>query len=558
MLVSALAELISIGAILPFLTIIANPEAVLSGSLVGHALVSVGLDTPSELIVATAVAFGLSAVLAGLVRLLLVWVSQRFVFGVAKELSVAVYSRTLHQPYAYHTAHNSSETLAVIGKAQVVSIQLLVPLMQAATSSVISICILSGLVLIDPLVAVASGLGFGTIYVLVVSATRRVMRRNGGVIAKAQSERLQAASEGLGGIRDVLLDRSQAMFVARFDEVETRFMNAQSENNFVGQAPRFIVEGLGVVLIAGLALGLSLREGGLVAAIPALGALALGAQRLVPLMQSIYTGWALYLSNGRMLYDIVEILRLPDAAQYRAVLGEKRLPFVRDIALEKVSFSYPRASGPILDDISLIIPKGARIGFVGKTGSGKSTLMDLVLGLLTASKGRILVDGVELTDSNRSAWQAGIAHVPQTIYLADANVAENIAFGVPTAQIDHVRVVEAARQAELAEVIAALPQGYDTIVGERGIRLSGGQRQRIGIARALYKRASVLVFDEATSALDTETEAAVMRAIEGLTRDLTILIIAHRLSTVAGCDQVVTLYDGRTSPGHAETGQVAV
>jgi ATP-binding cassette subfamily B protein len=545
MLAGALAELISIGAILPFLAIVADPGEVLASSPLRDTLFSLGLDSPIELIAATALAFALSAVLAGSVRLLLVWVSQHFVFGVAKELSVAVYSRTLHQPYAYHTATNSSETLAVINKTQLVSSQLLVPLMQAAIASVIAVFIFGGLVLIDPLVAIASGLGFAGIYALVMWTTRKVMRRNGGVIAKTQSERLQAASEGLGGIRDVLLDRSQAMFVARFDEIETRLRRAQAENNFVGQAPRFVVEGLGVVLIALLAVVLSLREGGLLSAIPLLGALALGAQRLVPLMQSIYAGWAQYLSNARMLHDILDVLRLPPASQYTTRPTRAPLPFAHEIVLDRVGFSYPLASAPALDDINLVIPKGARVGFIGKTGSGKSTLTDLVLGLLAPSEGRILIDGTELTVANRVAWQASIAHVPQSIYLADVSVAENIAFGVPPSQIDHVRIAEVARRAELTDVIAALPQGYDSVVGERGIRLSGGQRQRIGIARALYKQASVLVFDEATSALDAETESAVMGAIDGLTRDLTILIIAHRLSTVSGCDAVVTLAGGR-------------
>ncbi|MDN2578968.1 ABC transporter ATP-binding protein [Aquibium sp. ELW1220] len=545
MLVGAVGELVSIGAVLPFLAVIADPQGVMQHARVQGFLHVFGIDTPVQIAVAAAILFAVAALGAAASRLLLVYVSQRFVFGVARDLSVAIFSRTLHQPYTYHTGQNSSETLAAINKAQLVAGQILMPLMQATAASVIAVFILAGLLFIDPLIALGSGLGFAAIYLLVMRITRKVMRANGDIIARAQGERLQAASEGLGGIRDVLLDRSQAAFVARFGETEARLRSAQALNNFIAQAPRFIVEGIGLALIAGLTLVLTLREGGLAAALPVLGALALGAQRLVPLMQQAYSGWAATLTGGPMLADILDILRLPDAPQFTAPRDRERLPFERDFVLSKVGFSYPQGGRPAVEGIDLVVQRGARVGLAGRTGSGKSTLMDLVLGLLSPDSGRILVDGVELNDANRAAWQARIAHVPQSIYLSDASIAENIAFGVPAGEIDRARVAAAAAKAELAEVIEALPQGYDTPVGERGVRLSGGQRQRVGIARALYKRADVLVFDEATSALDTETETAVMGAIGRLGRDLTIFIIAHRLSTLDGCDMVVTLDAGR-------------
>ena len=234
-------------------------------------------------------------------------------------------------------------------------------------------------------------------------------------------------------------------------------------------------------------------------------------------------------------------LDLPVDSSYEQAAEVKPIPFKRSISLTRISFQYT-VDGPIvLHDVSLNIPAGARVGIIGKTGSGKSTLVDLVMGLLKPTSGMISIDGIALTQGNVRGWQAQIAHVPQSIYLADATITENIAFGVPKQQIDHERLRAAMHQAKLNELIGSLPEGYETIVGERGVRLSGGQRQRIGIARALYREARVLVFDEATSALDNETEAQVLEAIELLGRDLTILIIAHRLSTLTLCDMVVKL-----------------
>ncbi|MDA0226235.1 MAG: ABC transporter ATP-binding protein [Proteobacteria bacterium] len=299
-----------------------------------------------------------------------------------------------------------------------------------------------------------------------------------------------------------------------------------------------------MVLIALLAYYL-ISTGGVVAAIPTLGALALGAQRLMPLLQQTYQGWVYVAGNRLLLRDVAVLLQQPVSPDTQVDVTP--MSFEREIVLDHVSFRYLPAAPLVLDDVSLVIPSGARVGLTGPTGSGKSTLMDVLMGLLEPASGRISVDGQALTVAARLAWQHNIAHVPQAIFLLDASFSENIAFGVDAARIDLARVQAAARQAQIAEFIESGAMGYEGLVGERGVRLSGGQRQRIGIARALYKQAKVLVFDEATSALDDDTEAAVMQAINGLGRDLTIVLIAHRVSTLQGCDIIHRLDQGRVA-----------
>ena len=298
-----------------------------------------------------------------------------------------------------------------------------------------------------------------------------------------------------------------------------------------------------MILIATLAYSLAQQPDGIAKAIPILGGLALGAQRLLPVLQQIYSSWSAILAGPASLQDALELLDqpLPSYANQPCI---QPLIFNHHISFKQLGFRYDLKMPYVLKQISFSIAKGSRVGFIGRTGSGKSTLLDIVMGLLQPTDGTIEIDGQIITPANQRNWQAHIAHVPQAIFLADSTIEENIAFGVPKDQINHLRVRQAAQQAQIADSIESWPKQYQTFVGERGIRLSGGQRQRIGIARALYKRADVIIFDEATSALDSETEQAVMEAIEGLSKDLTLLIIAHRLTTVKNCTQIVELSNG--------------
>jgi ABC-type multidrug transport system fused ATPase/permease subunit len=544
MLLGALAEIFTLGAIIPFLALVADPSKSASFPMLQDLFAAVGWSDPEQILIPATVLFALIAIGAAGVLLLLLWMSQRFVFELGNDLSTEVFRRTLYQPYLYHASRNSSDQIAAVNKVDQVVNGVLVQSMHVAIALIVSVFIAVALIVIDPKIALIAGAGFGLIYFAVTRLTRFRVRKNSDIWAGMQGKRVKVLQEGLGGIRDVIIDQSQANFINRYGVSDAALRRAQANNAFIGASPRYIIEACSMVLIAGIAVYLSRGPGGLVAAIPVLGALALGALRLLPHLQRIYNGWTVIAGSRYALRDVVEILELPIDSRFGADGEVKSLPFQREIVLDTVGFRYTPDRPQVLKDVSLSIPKGSRVGFVGKTGSGKSTIMDLIMGLMPPSSGEIRIDNAVLSPETVRAWQAQIAHVPQAIYLADTTVAGNIAFGVDERDIDIERVREAARQAELAEFIESLPEQYETIVGERGIRLSGGQRQRIGIARALYKRANVLVFDEATSALDNETEAAVMGAIERLQRDLTILIIAHRVTTVAMCDKVIKLNGG--------------
>ena len=539
MLLAAGAEMVAIGAVLPF---VASLSGAAGGTHPGSAALH-GLfgDRP---LLASSLLLVAAAAAAALLRLLLLWLSQRFALSLGHDLAVAIFGRMLRQPYPVYLDRNSSALLSGLEKIQTVVATILQPLVQGFIALVIAAGIVAVLVLISPLATGVAASFVAASYVAISIATHGRLRRNSALLARLSRERIQAVQEALGGIRDILLDRSQAPFEQRFRTLDRRFRRAHAANLFMAGAPRYVIEAAGIAAIALIALMMSVRPGGIGAALPALAALALGAQRLLPLLQQAYFGWSQATGNLQALADVVALAEMPAAEEVSVQGGPIALPFARAIVFEDVSFSYD-GGGPALRGVSVRIPRGARLGFAGRSGSGKSTFLDLLMGLLEPTEGEIRIDGRRLDDRTRRDWQARIAHVPQSVYLADDSIAANIAFGRPAARIDHGRVREAARRAQLDGFVASLPLGYETIVGERGIRLSGGERQRIGIARALYKQAELLILDEATSALDDETEAAVMKAVNALGDDVTIIVIAHRASTLDSCEAILWLEDGR-------------
>ncbi|WP_219726164.1 ABC transporter ATP-binding protein [Castellaniella caeni] len=545
MVLASFAEVLSLGAVLPFLGVLIQPDKVFAFPALQPVLAGLGIHSPQALLGPITGLFIVAALLAGGMRLLLLYVQTKLSFAVGADFSYQIYQRTLYQPYVVHVSRNSSEIISgVTTKVTNVIYHFLNPVLILSSSVVMLVAILMALLAVDPRMSLAALLGFGCIYGVIILLTRRRLATCSRRIATESDRVVKVLQEGLGGIRDILLEGAQETYCQQYRRADLVLRHAQASSLFIGGSPRYAAEALGMAFIATLACAMARHGSAATDAIMVLGVLALGAQRLLPVLQQGYLAYTQLRSGHQASVDALALLNQP----MPQVVSSKQLPalgFKEAIVLDGLHFRYTPETPEVLHGIDLEILRGSRVGFIGTTGSGKSTLLDLIMGLLQPSQGAVVIDGVPLDVHTQRAWQQRIAHVPQAIYLSDASIAENIAFGMPLARIDASRVRLAAQQAQIADYIESLPDAYHTLVGERGVRLSGGQRQRIGIARALYRQADVIILDEATSALDNETERAVMTAIDGLGKHLTVLMIAHRLSTLRGCDLVVKLERGR-------------
>lgn len=545
MVAGALAEVFTLGAVLPFLGLLVSPEFVDRAPWFARLLDGFAHSFGGTRLLAASVLFAVTALVAGVLRLVLTWSSNKLIFSIGADLGAQVFSNVLHQPYAYHLQRNSSETLSAIEKVGHLTSGALAPLMLLTVAAVMACSILGAMLWVDAGVALVAGLVIGGLYVMISLWAKRRLRTNSVTIAQGGILRFQYLQEGVGAIREITLEHNQRVYVEQFSRVDRAVRDAQARNLTLGGAPKYAIESVAIVLVIVLANWLMHGPGGIADAMPVLGALALGGQRLLPHVQTIYNGYASYRGTLATAQETLDLLKLPmpPSAGHVTAFAAK-VPPVSRIEMREVCFAYGPEHKRVLDGVNLRIDAGDRVGFVGVTGGGKSTLLDICMGLLRPTAGAVVVNDEPLTDANLPQWHRRIAHVPQAIFLCDKSIAENVALGIHPRDIDEAHLMQALDAAQLGDFVRQLPQGVQTRVGERGVQLSGGQRQRIGIARALYKKADVLVLDEATSALDGETEARVMDAIYRLNPGLIILMIAHRVSTLARCNKIYRLQAG--------------
>jgi len=552
-LVMASLQVASVASIMPFLSVASDPSVIQENAYLRWAYQTGGFDDDRSFLIALGISALLILVLSNAFIVLTRWAMERYSWGRNHSLSRRLLRSYLHRPYEYFLTRNSSELgKNILEEVKEVTDQMLKPALRGAAKGVVALFIVGFLVYFDPIVALMVSVVLGAAYGGIYFFVREQLDARGEARVEANTKRYQFVGEAFGGIKEVKIQGKEEAFLNLYDDQSKRYARNQALYRVIKKTPRYVIEAVafgGIILIAVYLIAI---QDSIQQVVPVLGLYAFAGYRLLPALQEAFHGLASARFNIAALNKLHRDLRgqmeseTGPSAPGTDDTGASPLVLNDTLQLREVSYTYPDAEAPAIDRLSLTIPARTITGFVGKTGSGKTTAVDLILGLLRPQEGTITIDGTSLRENTRRRWQKTLGYVPQHIYLSDDSVARNIAFGVAPDRIDMEAVRDAARRAHIFDFVEhELPRQWDTVVGERGVKLSGGQRQRIGIARALYHEPSVLVFDEATSALDQSTEAGVMEAIYDLEGDQTILLISHRLSTVQRADNIFMLEDGR-------------
>lgn len=552
-MMTGIIEITGVVSIMPFMAMVADPTIISENQYFNMVYNYFEFTSPNRFLFFLGVVVLSMLTLSNTFSALITWLMLRFSNLRGHTLSERLLASYLSEPYVFFLNRNSSElSKNILSEVNRVITGVLMPLMMALMKLIAASFILILLVLVNPLLAVTVMITLGSIYVLVYLLVRNRLGFFGYKIGKAAGERYKLASEALGGIKDLKLLGKEEEFVHRYAEPSRQYAVYNASSQIITQLPRFALEIIAFGGILLIVLYLLQSNKSLSEVLPLMALYAFAGYRLMPSLQQIYVN----MSTMRYNYAALDLL-YNDFAQFSKSDKLTKLSptnnnqihplgFQNKIELRNIIFRYPNANENVINELDMTINTKTTVGIVGSTGSGKTTIIDIILGLLKPNKGNLDIDDISITDENVRNWQLNLGYVPQSIYLTDDTITKNIAFGVPEEKIDIEAVRRAANIANIDYfIINELDDGFDTLVGERGVRLSGGQRQRIGIARALYRDPKVLILDEATSALDGVTESAIMDAINKLAHQKTIIMIAHRLTTVKACDVIYLMESGK-------------
>lgn len=546
-LAMALMDMVGVASIMPFMAVLSDPEIIQRNEYLAMAFSNLGFHRHEDFLFFLGIVVFATLLTSIGIKGLTTWLMLRFTHMRSYTLARRVISAYLGQPYEWYLNRNSAElSKTILAEVNQVVNGSLMPLLQLIAHGAVVFAILSLLIVANPQVALTSVLVLGILYGSIYGVLRRRLTRLGSMRNMANSVRFKTLSEAFSSIKDVKLGGYERVFLNKYDDQAKIFASAQSSAAIAGQLPKYALEAIAFGGVVAVCLFLMRSARGPEEALPMLALYALAGYRMMPALQHTYAQLALLRFSETALDALCEDLSAVENTRTTAS-GRGELTLRQSIEFDRVCYRYPGSSRKILDEISLGIPARSTVGLVGSTGSGKTTTVDILLGLLTPATGKLLIDGVALSPLNLRTWQSMIGYVPQHIYLTDDTVAANIAFGVDSlGEIDSDALTRVAKAARIYEfIVNELPEGFNTKIGERGVRLSGGQKQRLGIARALFRKPKVLILDEATSALDSVTERSVMDEIYALSNELTIVIIAHRLSTVKRCDRIFLLNSGQ-------------
>ena len=550
MTLSALIEVVGIVSILPFLSLITNPALINNNNILNLLYTSFNFQSTNKFLIFIGVMVLVVLIVSNVLVILTMWGVARFTNMRNYSISRRLLSRYLYQPYVFFLNKNTIELgKNILSEVSSVTSGVLIPLMDIISRGIVALFIFAMLLAVEPLLALSVMVILSVAYMFIYRIVKKKISNLGKRRFSANTKLHKAVYEAFGGIKQLKLLGFEKVFINRYSEPSSSYAKDTATNKIISGTPRYIMEVIAIGGIISVVLYLLASNRGFQDTLPMIGLFAFAAYRIMPALQNIFTSVTtirFYTSSLDVLYE--DMFSFEHKSYTKNYFTKKLLPvkLQKELKLEKITFSYPEISKPVIDNLNIKISSNTSVAFVGKTGEGKTTIADIILGLLRPDSGRILVDDIEITVDNLSNWQKNLGYIPQDIYLLDDTVTRNIAFGVPDEEIDDNIVKNVAQIANIHNFVTEeLPDKYQTSVGERGIRLSGGQRQRIGIARALYHNPGVLVLDEATSALDGTTENEVFEAINNIARTKTLIIIAHRLTTIKGCDVIYVLKDGK-------------